>query len=65
MRFTPGARGMVWSLRTAVVAQVTCDACAGELWNQAVLACADFSQCAVASHSECGVSYTLARKDEP
>ena len=37
MRFTPGERGMVWSLRTAVVAQVACDECSGELWNLVVL----------------------------
>lgn len=38
MKFTPGHRGIVVTLRTAVVAFVECDACSGELWNQVVLA---------------------------
>ena len=38
MKFTPGARGIVISLRTALVAYVECDACAGELFNCTVLA---------------------------
>lgn len=38
MKFTPGHRGIVYSLRTAVVAVVECDECSGELWNLTVLA---------------------------
>ena len=37
MKFTPGARGIVVSLRTSLVAYVECDSCSGELWNQVVL----------------------------
>ena len=37
MKFTPGSRGIVVSLRTSLVAFVECDACAGELWNLVVL----------------------------
>lgn len=37
MKFTPGNRGIVVTLRTSVIAFIECDSCSGELWNQTVL----------------------------